>query len=125
MRILIALADPALTRIYRNLFTQNGYPDSVSTTSAAEALDIIGKGGIGLVLTGYVSTSAPLVQMLRDIRALPAGKSIPCIVMGSAASVSKEFIDIKALGLAMPLATPVSADMLQQATNNVLRMAAG
>lgn len=77
------------------------------------------------MLTGYMSSSAPLVQMLRDIRALPAGKSIPCIVIGSAASVNKEFIDIKALGLAMPLTTPATADRLQQATDNVLRMAAG
>lgn len=124
LQILIILPDPTLIRIYRNLFAVNGYTNSVSTTDPAEALEIVRKGGIGLVLTGQMASSDPLVKMLRAIRAIPEGKAIPCILLGASTAINKEFFDIKTLGLAMPLIAPANRDMLQQATDNVLRMAA-
>lgn len=123
MQILIILPDPTMIRIYRNLFAVNGYTNSVSTTDPAEALEIVRKGGIGLVLTGQMSDSAPLVKMVADIHALPEGKKMPCILLVSSKSISKEIYAIQSVKPVMPLCPPVNADMLDQATRNALQAA--
>lgn len=123
MQILIVLPDPTLIRIYRNLFAVNGYTNSVSTTDPAEALEIVRKGGIGLVLTGQMSASVTLVKMVADIHALPEGKNMPCILLVSSKSFSKEIEAILRVKPVMPLCPPVNAEMLSQATHNALQAA--
>lgn len=120
LQILIILPDPTMIRIYRNLFAVNGYTNSVSTTDPAEALEIVRKGGIGLVLTGQMSDSAPLVKMVADIHALPEGKNMPCILLVPSKSLSKEMYAIQSVKPVTPLSPPVNADMLNQATRSVL-----
>lgn len=123
LQILIILPDPTMIRIYRNLFAVNGYTNSVSATDPAEALEIVRKGGIGLVLTGQMSDSAPLVKMVADIHALPEGKNMPCILLVPSKSLSKEMYAIQSVKPVMPLSPPVNADMLNQATRNALQAA--
>jgi DNA-binding NtrC family response regulator len=120
LQILITLPDPTMIRIYRNLFAVNGYTNSVSTTDPAEALEIVRKGGVGLVLTGQMSDSAPLVKMVADIHALPEGKNMPCILLVPSKSFSKEIDAILRVKPVTPLCPPVNAAMLEQATRNSL-----
>lgn len=120
MQILTILPDPVQIRIYRNLFAVNGYTNTVSTTDPAEALEIIRKGGIGLVLTGKMSDSAPLVKMVADIHALPEGKNMPCILLVPSSSLSKEMYAIQSVKPVHPLSPPVNADMLDHATRSAL-----
>lgn len=123
MRILIALQNETMTRIYRNLFAQNGYNNTVSVTTADEALALVRAGGIDLILTAHMTPSAPPSKVVQQVRALPEGARIPCIVLLTKDQISKESITIKALSPTLPLLMPANADMLKQVTDNVLRMA--
>jgi DNA-binding NtrC family response regulator len=116
-RILVVDDDPDLSTAFRRMLSHEGY-DVDQALSGVEALDIIDRGGVDLILLDIHMPEMDGIEMLTRVR--DRGLQIPAIVISGAGTL-EQAVQATKLGAHDFVQKPVHRDRLLVTVHNALR----
>ncbi|HAW33626.1 MAG TPA: two-component system response regulator [Alphaproteobacteria bacterium] len=113
IRVLIVDDYQTMRGVIRNLFNLIGFENTVEAGTTGEALEILKKGGCGLVIFDWRTGPMPGEDFLKTVRADETVKDIPFIVVS--AESNDELTDVmRRAGAADFIAKPFTKATLEK-----------
>lgn len=119
MKILLVDDSNTMRRIEKNTLEKMGYTDITEAQDGAEAVKRVAAGGFQLVLMDWNMPNMTGIDALKAIKADPAHKSLPVIMVTSESEKSRIMEAIQS-GAASYVVKPFQADTLQDKINAVM-----
>jgi two-component system chemotaxis response regulator CheY len=120
MRVLIVDDYKTMLRIIRNLLKQLGFNNIDEATDGSQALQMLRSGtSYGLVISDWNMEPMTGLQLLREVRADAALKSLP-FIMVTAESKTENVIAAKQAGVSNYIVKPFNAETLKGKMASVL-----
>jgi len=120
MRVLIVDDYKTMLRIIRNLLKQLGFNNIDEATDGSQALQMLRSGTTyGLVISDWNMEPMTGLQLLREVRADAALKSLP-FIMVTAESKTENVIAAKEAGVSNYIVKPFNAETLKGKMVSVL-----
>jgi len=120
MRVLIVDDYKTMLRIIRNLLKQLGFNNIDEATDGSQALQMLRSGTTyGLVISDWNMEPMTGLQLLREVRADAALKSLP-FIMVTAESKTENVIAAKKAGVSNYIVKPFNAETLKGKMVSVL-----
>ncbi len=120
MRVLIVDDYKTMLRIIRNLLKQLGFNNIDEATDGSQALQMLRSGtNYGLVISDWNMEPMTGLQLLREVRADAALKSLP-FIMVTAESKTENVIAAKQAGVSNYIVKPFNAETLKGKMASVL-----
>jgi two-component system chemotaxis response regulator CheY len=113
MKILLVDDSNTMRRIEKNTLEKMGYNDITEAGDGAEALKTLAAGGFELVLMDWNMPNMTGIDALKAIKANPAIKSVPVIMVTSESEKTRIMEAIQA-GAANYVVKPFQQDTLQE-----------
>ncbi|OHC82766.1 MAG: two-component system response regulator [Rhodospirillales bacterium RIFCSPLOWO2_12_FULL_67_15] len=119
MKVLIVDDYQTMLRILRNLLKQLEFLNVEEAKDGSTALALLRKEKFGLVISDWNMEPMTGIQLLREVRADPALKSIPFIMI-TAESKSENVITAKEAGVSNYIVKPFNSETLRAKLVSVL-----
>ena len=119
MKVLIVDDYQTMLRILRNLLKQLEFLNVEEAKDGSTALALLRKEKFGLVISDWNMEPMTGIQLLREVRADPALKSIPFIKI-TAESKSENVITAKEAGVSNYIVKPFNSETLKSKLVSVL-----
>ncbi len=120
MRVLIVDDYKTMLRIIRNLLKQLGFNNIDEATDGSQALQMLRSGtNYGLIISDWNMEPMTGLQLLREVRADAALKSLP-FIMVTAESKTENVIAAKQAGVSNYIVKPFNAETLKGKMASVL-----
>ena len=119
MKILLVDDSNTMRRIEKNTLEKMGYTDVTEAQDGAEAVKQVASGRFQLVLMDWNMPNMTGIDALRAIKADPAHKALPVIMVTSESEKSRIMEAIQS-GAASYVVKPFQADTLQEKINAVM-----
>ncbi len=119
MPILIVDDYKTMLRIIRNLLTQIGFDNVEEASDGATALAKLHERPFGLVISDWNMEPMSGIDLLREVRADDALKSLP-FIMVTAESKSRHVVDAREAGVSNYIVKPFNAETLKRKLAAVL-----
>jgi len=119
MKVLIVDDYQTMLRILRNLLKQLEFLNVEEAKDGSTALALLRKEKFGLVISDWNMEPMTGIQLLREVRADPALKSIPFIMI-TAESKSENVITAKEAGVSNYIVKPFNSETLKAKLVSVL-----
>jgi two-component system chemotaxis response regulator CheY len=119
MPILIVDDYKTMLRIIRNLLTQIGFDNVEEASDGATALAKLHERPFGLVISDWNMEPMSGIDLLREVRADDALKSLP-FIMVTAESKSHHVVDAREAGVSNYIVKPFNAATLKRKLATVL-----
>ena len=119
MKVLIVDDYQTMLRILRNLLKQLEFLNVEEAKDGSTALALLRKEKFGLVISDWNMEPMTGIQLLREVRADPALKSIPFIMI-TAESKSENVITAKEAGVSNYIVKPFNSETLKAKLMSVL-----
>jgi two-component system chemotaxis response regulator CheY len=113
MKILLVDDSSTMRRIQKNTLEKLGYSDVTEAGDGLEALGKLAAGGFNLVLMDWNMPNMTGIEALKKIKADPALKATPVIMVTSESEKTKILEAIQA-GAANYVVKPFQPDVLQE-----------
>jgi two-component system chemotaxis response regulator CheY len=113
MKILIVDDFSTMRRIVKNLLRDLGYNNTVEADDGSTALPILQAGGIDFLITDWNMPGMQGIDLVREVRADPALKHIP-ILMVTAEAKRDQIIEAAQAGVNGYIVKPFTAGTLKE-----------
>lgn len=113
MKILLVDDSSTMRRIQKNTLEKIGYTDVTEAGDGAEALSTLSKGGFELVLMDWNMPNMTGIEALRKIKADPALKSVP-VIMVTSESEKTRILEAIQVGAANYVVKPFQPETLAE-----------
>jgi two-component system chemotaxis response regulator CheY len=123
MKILLVDDSNTMRRIEKNTLEKMGYADIIEAQDGAEAVKRVDAGGIELVLMDWNMPNMTGIEALKAIKANPAHKALPVIMVTSESEKSRIMEAIQA-GASNYVVKPFQPETLQEKISAVMAKAA-
>jgi len=121
LRILVVDDSKVMRRIIQNHLAALGYPNVIETSSGRKALALIEEGSVDLVFSDWVMPGMHGIELLRRVRANPATRELPFVMVTAEAQPHLIYEAIQAK-VSYYVVKPFTREMLQKALNRVLHL---
>ncbi|MDB5047328.1 MAG: Chemotaxis protein CheY [Fibrobacteres bacterium] len=123
MKILLVDDSNTMRRIEKNTLEKMGYTDIQEAVDGADAISKLTAGGFELVLMDWNMPNMTGIEALKVIKANPATKGVPVIMVTSESEKTRIMEAIQA-GAANYVVKPFQAETLQEKISAVTKKAA-
>lgn len=120
MKVLIVDDFATMRRIIRNILNQLGFNNVEEAENGAEAMEKIQAGGIDLILTDWNMPVMDGFGLLKKLKADPALKNIP-VLMVTAESEKEKVVSAIQAGVNNYIVKPFTAEVLQEKLDKIFK----
>lgn len=120
MKVLIVDDFATMRRIIRNILNQLGFNNVEEAENGAEAMEMIQAGGIDLILTDWNMPVMDGFGLLKKLKADPALKNIP-VLMVTAESEKEKVVSAIQAGVNNYIVKPFTAEVLQEKLDKIFK----
>lgn len=113
MKVLVVDDMSTMRRILKNVLRQIGFSDIVEAENGQEGMKQLKQGGFGLVVSDWNMPVMAGIELLRAVRADPALKSLP-FLMVTAEAQKENIIEAVQAGVSNYVVKPFTAEALQE-----------
>lgn len=125
MKILIVDDFSTMRRIIKNLLRELGFSNTLEADDGQTALPLLKAGGIDLLITDWNMPNMPGIELLRHVRADPATRDLP-VLMVTAEATREQIVQAAEAGVNGYVIKPFTAKTLEQKLEKVFeRLASG
>lgn len=117
--VLVCEDDPDIARLLGLMLTQAGFAP-VLARDGAEALRLLRERRFDAMTLDLLLPDTHGLKLFEDIRALPAGRDLPIIIVSAIADQGRETLDGEAVGIIDWLAKPIDPDRLIRAIGRAI-----
>jgi PAS domain S-box-containing protein len=117
--VLVCEDDPDIARLLGLMLNQAGFVP-VLARDGAEALRLLRERRFDAMTLDLLLPDMPGLKLFEDIRALPAGRNLPIIIVSAIADQGRETLDGEAVGIIDWLAKPIDPDRLIRAIGRAI-----
>ncbi len=123
MKFLIVDDSATMRRIVSNSLSRIGYSAFVEAEDGVQALNVF-DGTIEFVITDWNMPNMGGLDLVKQIRARPDGKSVP-ILMVTTRSIREDIVTAAQAGVNNYVVKPFTPDVLKEKIDQILGAAAG
>jgi len=113
MKILIVDDFSTMRRIIKNLLRELGFTNTVEADDGSTAIPVLNEGDIELLITDWNMPTMPGIDLLRHVRADPALRNLP-VLMVTAEANREQIVQAAEAGVNGYVIKPFSAQTLEQ-----------
>ena len=118
MKILIVDDFSTMRRIIKNLLRELGFSNTLEADDGQTALPIVRAGGLDLLITDWNMPNMPGIELLRQVRANPATRDLPVLMVTAEAS-REQIVQAAEAGVNAYVIKPFTAQTLEQKIDKI------
>lgn len=118
MKILVVDDFSTMRRIIKNLLRELGFSNTVEADDGDSALPLLKAGGIDFLITDWNMPNMPGIELLKHVRADPATRELPVLMVTAEAS-REQIVQAAEAGVNGYVIKPFTAQTLEQKINKI------
>ncbi|MCC5869768.1 MAG: chemotaxis response regulator CheY [Gammaproteobacteria bacterium] len=118
MKILIVDDFSTMRRIIKNLLRELGFNNTVEADDGDSALPVLKAGGIDFLITDWNMPNMPGIELLKHVRADPATRDLPVLMLTAEAS-REQIVQAAEAGVNGYVIKPFTAQTLEQKISKI------
>ena len=118
MKILIVDDFSTMRRIIKNLLRELGFNNTVEADDGDSALPLLKAGGIEFLITDWNMPNMPGIELLKHVRADPATRDLPVLMVTAEAS-REQIVQAAEAGVNGYVIKPFTAQTLEQKISKI------
>ncbi len=118
MKILIVDDFSTMRRIIKNLLRELGFSNTVEADDGDSALPLLKAGGIDFLITDWNMPNMPGIELLKHVRADPATRELPVLMVTAEAS-REQIVQAAEAGVNGYVIKPFTAQTLEQKISKI------
>ena len=119
MRFLVVDDSSTMRRIIINTLSRIGHPDSLEAGNGREGLEKLRGGGVDVVITDWNMPEMNGLEFVRAIRANPATRSVP-VLMVTTNAAQDDIVEALKAGVSNYVVKPFTPDIIKDKIQAVL-----
>lgn len=121
IKVLVVDDARVARQIVKRMLTEIGFSQYAEADNGADALALVKKENIGLILSDWNMPKMTGIQFLKELRADPKGKSIP-FIMVTAERMETNIVEAVQSGVSAYIKKPFGAKELEVKIRQALRL---
>ncbi len=118
MKILVVDDFSTMRRIIKNLLRELGFSNTVEADDGDSALPLLKAGDIDFLITDWNMPNMPGIELLKHVRADPATRELPVLMVTAEAS-REQIVQAAEAGVNGYVIKPFTAQTLEQKINKI------
>lgn len=120
IKVLVVDDHPLTRNMVRSILRGAGFDDVLQAENGAQALEVVFKENLGLVICDWNMPTTSGIEVLRAIRAEPKLKSLPFLML-TAEAYRENVLEASKAGVTDYVVKPFTADVLMKKVEEVLK----